>query len=111
MPNYTTASITTALRNARKARGLSQRALGELTGVPQSHISRIEQGNVDLRVSSLVELARTLGLELALVPREALPAISAMTQSTATHDPRYRPGTMEARPAYSLDDDDTGDGD
>jgi transcriptional regulator with XRE-family HTH domain len=63
--NYTTDHIATTLKNARKAKGLSQRALSELVRAPQSHISKIESGGVDLRVSSLVELARVLDLELA----------------------------------------------
>ena len=32
---------------AREASGLSQRALSDLVGVPQSHISKIEKGGVD----------------------------------------------------------------
>ncbi|MBA3562472.1 MAG: helix-turn-helix transcriptional regulator [Gammaproteobacteria bacterium] len=79
---YATDYIATRLRNARDAKGLSQRALSELAGVPQGHISKIENGVVDLRVSSLVELARVLDLELMLVPRKSLPAVSAITRST-----------------------------
>ena len=70
--------IARTLRNAREARGLSQRALSARVGMPQSHISKIENGAVDLRVSSLVELARVLDLELELVPRKALPAVYAI---------------------------------
>ncbi|MCY3671806.1 MAG: helix-turn-helix transcriptional regulator [Alphaproteobacteria bacterium] len=75
---YATEHIARTLRRAREARGLSQRALGARTGIPQSHISKIEKGAVDLRVSSLVELARVLDLELELVVRKALPAVHAI---------------------------------
>ena len=81
--NYATDYIATTLKNARKAKGLSQRALSELAGVPQSHISRIETGGVDLRASSLVELARVLDLELVLVPRKSVPAVNSIVRSTA----------------------------
>lgn len=76
--SYATEHIARTLRRARKARGLSQRALSARTGMPQSHISKIEKGAVDLRVSSLVELARVLDLELELVARKALPAVHAI---------------------------------
>lgn len=80
---YATEHIANTLRDARKTRGLSQRALGAKAGVPQSHISKIENGAVDLRTSSLVELARVLDLELMLVPRKAIPAVQAIVRNSA----------------------------
>lgn len=76
------ADLATALRAARAMKGLSQRDLSNLVKVPQGHISRIESGEVDLRVSSLIELARALDLELALVPRKSLPAVQSILRST-----------------------------
>jgi len=81
--SYAIEHIAATLRSAREAKGLSQRALSELAGVPQSHISKIENGAVDLRVSSLVELARVLDLELALVPRKSVPAVNSIIRSTS----------------------------
>jgi transcriptional regulator with XRE-family HTH domain len=80
--NHATEYISKKLREARSSKGLSQQKLGELAGVPQSHISKIENGGVDLRVSSLVALARALDLELTLVPRKTVPAVSAIVRST-----------------------------
>ncbi len=80
--SYATEHIAEILRSAREARGLSQRDLSARSGVPQSHISKIENGAVDLRLSSLVELARVLDLEFTLVPRKALPAVQAIVRST-----------------------------
>ena len=97
---YATEHVARTLRNAREARGMSQRALSARAGIPQSHISRIENGAVDLRVSSLVELARVLDLDLVLVPRKAVSAVHAIV--------RRRDESEKARPAYSLDDDDHG---
>lgn len=78
-PNkYKIEHITDALKAARKRKGLSQRELSERSGVPQSHISRIENGAVDLRLSSLIELARTLDMELLIVPRKAVPAVQSI---------------------------------
>jgi transcriptional regulator with XRE-family HTH domain len=71
------------LKAARESKGLSQRALGEKAGVPQAHISNIEKGTVDLRLSSLVALARVLDLELTLVPRKILPAVQSIVRSSS----------------------------
>jgi transcriptional regulator with XRE-family HTH domain len=73
--------IARTIKAAREAKGLSQRALAKIAGVPQSHISKIENAGVDLRVSSLTEIARALDLELALVPRKAVPAVKSIVRS------------------------------
>jgi predicted transcriptional regulator len=43
---------------------LSQRALAQKTGVPQSTIGRIETGHVDPRVGTLSRLIRACGFDL-----------------------------------------------
>lgn len=84
---YATEGIINALKKAREAKGLSQRALSASTGVPQSHISKIESGNTDIRLSSLIELARALDLEVKLVPRKALTAVNSVVRSAAPSVP------------------------
>lgn len=98
---YVMEDIARTLQAARAAKGLSQRALAAKAGVPQSHISKIEAGAVDLRLSSLIELARVLDLEPVLVPRRALPAVQSTIRAAAAPDARGAP-----RPAYRLDEDD-----
>lgn len=80
---YATDEILQTLRGAREHSGLSQRDLSVRIGVPQSHISKIESGATDLRLSSLVEFARALDYELVLVPRKALPAVEAIVSSAS----------------------------
>lgn len=70
--------IIEAIKSARKAKGLSQTSVGELIGVPQSHISKIEKGSVDIKLSSLIQIARALDLEVKLVPKRALPAVESV---------------------------------
>lgn len=89
--SYANEDIIGALKAAREAKGLSQRDLSAKIGVPQSHISKIESGGSDLKLSSLVELARALDLELALVPRKLMPAVEGIIKSVGAHD------TAEAR--------------
>lgn len=81
--SYGTEELAARLKAAREAKGLSQRDLSALAGVPQSHISKIENNAVDLRVSSLSSIAHALDLELMLIPRKALPAVRSIARSVA----------------------------
>jgi transcriptional regulator with XRE-family HTH domain len=56
------------LRQARRRAKLSQRALAELSGVPQPAIARIESGRVSPRVRTLDGLLRLCGERLDAVP-------------------------------------------
>jgi transcriptional regulator with XRE-family HTH domain len=79
--NYATEKIAETLKKAREQKGWSQRALSSRSGVPQSHISKIENNAVDLRISSLTAIAHALDLEIALVPRKAVPAVESVARS------------------------------
>ncbi len=85
---YVSDRILEALKAARKRKKLSQRELSTKSGVPQSHLSKIENGAVDLRVSSLIALARILDLELELVPKKTVPAIRSITRSSLSDTAR-----------------------
>ena len=106
---YLNDQILECLREARQRRGLSQRELSAKSGVPQSHISKIERGDVDLRVSSLIALARVLDLELALVPKKSVPAVKSIVRSSVNSDmanaqkrlPAH--GSSPSSPAYRLE--------
>lgn len=89
--------LTSALKHARTHHKLSQRDLSQKTGLPQAQISRIENAGVDLKTSTLIELARALDLEVMLIPRKYLPAVTYLTQSAADSE------NAAARPAYTLD--------
>ena len=84
--SYLNDQILKILKEARARKGLSQRELSAKSGVPQSHISKIESGRVDLRVSSLVALARVLDLELELVPKKSIPAVKSIVRSSVNTD-------------------------
>ncbi len=105
-------NIIAAIREARKTKGLSQSELSSRIGVPQSHISKIENGAVDLRLSSLIQIARALDLELKLVPRKSLPAVESIVRSTRVfwNSLAHQTAITDKipRPAYSFEDDDDG---
>ncbi len=81
---YATDELLQTIRTAREGAGLSQRDLSARIGVPQSHISKIESGGTDLRLSSLIELARALDHEVVLVPRKLLPAVEAIVRNASS---------------------------
>ncbi len=86
--------LTTVLAAARHRAGLSQRALADKVGLAQSHISKIERGAVDPQISTLIEIARVLGLELSLVPTPLVPALRALMRE-AIPDPQALPNSLD----------------
>lgn len=52
----------------RKQRGVSQRELGEVTGIHQSEISRIERGVGNPTEDTLARIGQALGAHLSFVP-------------------------------------------
>lgn len=93
---YINDKLLNDLRTARKAKGYSQRELSQKSGVPQSHISKIESGAVDLRMSSLIALGRVLDLELELIPKQAIPLVQGYVQESGDIS------ILSDSPAYSL---------
>ena len=62
------AGISSAIRTAREAQGLTWYALAQRAGIPnQATIRDIEQGK-DVKLSNLQAVADALGLSLELVP-------------------------------------------
>ena len=103
--SYVTEQILESLREARVRKGFSQRELSARSGVPQSHISKIESGSVDLRISSLIALARVLDLELLVAPKKSVPAIKSIIRSGQGINGTSDEGEPMS-PAYQLEEDD-----
>lgn len=55
---------------ARQEKGLSQRQLGELSGVKQPIIARMERGITSPQLNTVLKLLAPLGKTLAIVPIE-----------------------------------------
>ena len=89
-------SISQQLKQARLQKGLSQKSLAQMAGLPQSHLSKIESGQIDLKTSTLTELARVLDLELMLVPRILVQTVETLqrglTEEVSTQRPMYQLG-------------------
>lgn len=80
---------------------MTQRALAEATGVPQSSIARIERGTTDPRVSTLRRLLRATGSELVTEPRSGAGVDRSLIHVTLAMTPDER-GRSAARAGRTL---------
>jgi transcriptional regulator with XRE-family HTH domain len=80
------ADLRNQIRQARTQRGWSQRQLGAAVGLPQSHISGIESGQVVPRFDTLLDLVRVLDLDLLVVPRSLIPAVQSLIRAQKEPD-------------------------
>lgn len=104
--SYTLRDIGKAFQAARERSGLTQRAFAEKAATTQARVSRIETGETDARLSTIVQFARNLDLELMLVPRTQVPAVRAIiAQARNAMEYSVSEEVAEPRPAYRLDDD------
>jgi len=87
--------ILKSLKKRRLELKLKQSEFGSKLGLPQSHISKIEQGATDPRLSTVTDMARLLDQELVLVSRELLPVIKSLIN-----------GEDSQKPMWSLDEED-----
>lgn len=69
------------LQNARKATGLTHDILAQRAGVSRMTVQRTEAGKIDPRLSTLLVLARTLGMDLMLVPKSLRPDLEDFVRS------------------------------
>jgi transcriptional regulator with XRE-family HTH domain len=58
------------LRAARKAKGLSQEALGELADLHPTYVGSVERGERNISVDNMDRLARALGLDVVDLLRQ-----------------------------------------
>jgi HTH-type transcriptional regulator/antitoxin HipB len=64
----TPAQLSNHLRSFRKARGLTQAALGELAGLDQTRIAKIERNPGLVSVGQLMQLLSALQVRVLLQP-------------------------------------------
>ena len=65
-------SLIRSIAAVRKSRHMTQKELAEATGIDQSDISKIETGNANPALSTLIRLAEGMGmvLHLEFVPKQ-----------------------------------------
>ncbi|MGH8134599.1 MAG: helix-turn-helix domain-containing protein [Steroidobacteraceae bacterium] len=79
----TPSQLASHLRSFRKARGLTQGALGQLTGLDQTRIAKIERDPRRVSVGQLLQLLAALKVRVLLdpmsdKPRDPMPPGRAM---------------------------------
>jgi transcriptional regulator with XRE-family HTH domain len=82
--SYKSEDLIREIRDRRADVGISQRALAARSGLTQAHISQIETGALEPGLSSFIDMARALGLEIMLVPKKFLPAVQGILRQTST---------------------------
>lgn len=63
-------AIIGELVKARQEKGISQKKLEELSGVKQPIIARMEKGNTNPQLNTILKVLAPLGKTLAIVPLE-----------------------------------------
>ncbi|MDY6296016.1 MAG: helix-turn-helix transcriptional regulator [Schwartzia succinivorans] len=61
-------ALITAMIQARKEQGLSQRDLEEISGVKQPQIARLEKGDSNPQLNTILKVLAAMGKTLAVVP-------------------------------------------
>ena len=79
-------NLSKRLRSRRRLLGLTQHETAQRSGLLQSNYSKIEQGKVDPRFSTLQDIARALSLELMLVPSELVDTVNALSEHGPSPD-------------------------
>src|SRR3546814_11525452 len=74
-------SLVSELEALRKAAGLTQGQLADRAGLNRMTVQRLESGSLDPRVSTLLEMARAMGMELMLVPQSLRQEVHGFIQS------------------------------
>lgn len=94
---YKSEDLIRAIRDRRTDAGISQRALAARSGLTQAHISQIETGTLEPGLSSFIDMARALDLELMLVPKKLLPAVQGILRQTSTEQSTPQDGEAALR--------------
>jgi predicted transcriptional regulator len=104
---YASESIIKALKEKRVDKGLTQRAFAQEVSSPQSHIARIESGKTDPKLSTVIELARTLEMEVMVIPRQLVPIVQSLVRGASK--PKEGEEASTPRAAYALTEDEDED--
>ena len=69
------------LGTARKAADMSQEQLATSAGLSRMTVQRTEAGQIDPRLSSIAAMAKTLGMDVMLVPTALRPELESFVRS------------------------------
>jgi transcriptional regulator with XRE-family HTH domain len=84
------------LHDARRQANLTQEQVAERAGISRPSYREIENGSAAARATTLINVARSLGMELMLIPQKMVPGVQAL----------LRPSDDGDRPAFTTEPDD-----
>lgn len=87
-------ALASAVRAARKEAGLSQQQLADLAGMSRVWVARLEGGEANVTLDSLLRVASVLGMSLEATWNPA--------DATRNNLPKKRPPTPPSKPRRSV---------
>lgn len=80
MPSESAAllEIGRLLKQARLAASLTQEQIADMAGISRPRYRDIETGTAAARATTLINIARALGLEMMLIPQTMVPAVKSL---------------------------------
>src|SRR5215469_434258 len=73
--------LQTELESARRAAGVSQQQLASRAGLSRMTVQRTESREIDPKLSTVIEMARALGMDVMLVPTVLRPDLENFVRS------------------------------
>ena len=74
------------LKTKRKNLGLTQEQVAGMAGISRPRYREIETGSAAARTTTLINIARALGLEIMLIPQAMVPAVDALLRPNDDDD-------------------------
>lgn len=74
------------LKQARLGASLTQEQVAGLAGISRPRYRDIETGSAAARATTLMNIARALGLEMMLIPQAMVPAVRSLLRPHADDD-------------------------
>ncbi|KQY76994.1 transcriptional regulator [Ensifer sp. Root142] len=74
------------LKTKRKSLGLTQEQVAGMAGISRPRYREIETGSAAARTTTLINIARALGLEIMLIPQAMVPAVDALLRPNDDDD-------------------------
>ncbi len=74
------------MKAARKGLDLTQEQVAEMAGISRPRYREIESGSSAARTTTLINIARALGLELMFIPQPMVPAVNALLHPHGSDD-------------------------
>lgn len=78
--------IGLVLRTARLASAMTQEQVADFAGISRPRYRDIETGAAAARATTLVNIARALGMEVMLIPQALVPAVETLLRPNDDED-------------------------